>query len=98
MIETLLANKDTSPYAIAITAIIGAVTVGYMLGNKDPAVVCAPQLVQIEELTTKASELNKELTECKSKGVGGAAVSCQAVCARQVEKALAIQKVLECDD
>ena len=98
MIETLLANKDTIPYAMAIAAIILASTVGYLLGRQDPATVCAKQIVEVERLTKAASDLNKELTECKAKAVGGAAVDCQAVCARQVEKALNVEREIECND
>ena len=41
MIEQLLANKETVPYAMALAAIILAATVGFLLGQQDPLVMCA---------------------------------------------------------
>lgn len=98
MIEQLLNHRDSIPYALAIGAIVLAMTLGYMLGDKDPATLCAPYIVEVEQLTEKLSDLNEKLTKCQSKGVGQAAVDCQTVCASQVEKALATHKDIVCDD
>ena len=98
MIEQLLANKDTIPYALACGCIVLAVVLGYLLGHPDPGVICADYIIQEQEATKKAIELNEELTECRAKKAGGAVIDCKAFCDDQTKKALENYKKIVCED
>tara|TARA_B100001093_G_scaffold194799_2_gene187295 strand:- start:347 stop:643 length:297 start_codon:yes stop_codon:yes gene_type:complete len=98
MIEQLLANKDTIPYALACFCIVLAVVVGYMFGYQEPSAVCAEYIITADEQTKKAQELNTELTECESKKAGGCVLKCSSICDKQVLKALDNHKKILCED
>ena len=98
MIEQLLANKDTIPYALACGCIVLAVVLGYLLGHQDPGAVCAEYIIQERQATSKAIELNEGLTECRAKKAGGAVIDCKRVCDEQTKKALDNYKTITCGD
>ena len=98
MIEQLLANRETIPYALAISAIILAVTIGYKLGAKDPTSVCSEYIVDLERYQKQAHDLNDELTRCKAKRAGGRVLDCVAICDKRVSKALDNYKEVVCSD
>jgi len=98
MIEQLLANKETIPYALACGCIVLAVVLGYLLGHQDPGVICADYIIQEQEATKKAIELNEELTECRAKKAGGAVIDCKRQCDDQVSEALNNYKAITCED
>ncbi len=98
MIETLLANKDTIPYAMAIAAIILASTVGYLLGRQDPLIMCQEYIVKVEQAEAAQREQSMELAECKAKKAGGAVIQCETKIKESVSRALKNHKDILCDD
>ena len=98
MIETLLANKDTTPYAMAIAAIILASTVGYLLGRQDPLIMCQEYIVKVEQAEAAQREQSMELAECKAKKAGGAVIQCDTKIKESVARALKAHKDVLCDD
>jgi len=98
MIEQLLAHRETIPYAMALCAIILAVFAGYLLGHKDPAILCSTYIVEAERQTAKAFECNRDLTTCKATKAGGAVIDCGPLCAERVSKALKNHKDIICED
>lgn len=98
MIDQLLAHRETIPYAMALCAIILAVFAGYLLGHKDPAILCSTYIVEAERQTTKAFECNRELTTCKATKAGGAVIDCGSLCDERVSKALKNHKDIVCED
>ena len=98
MIETLLANKDTIPYAMAIAAIILASTVGYLLGRQDPLIMCQEYIVKVEQAEAAQREQSMELAECKAKKAGGAVIQCDTKIKESVARALKAHKDVLCDD
>lgn len=98
MIDQLLANKETIPYAIACFCIVLAMVIGYLFGYQEPSAVCAEYIVKADRQTKKAQELNAELTECQSKGAGKKIIECGSICNKQVEQALKNHKDLVCED
>ncbi len=98
MIEQLLANKETIPYALACFAIVLAVVIGYMFGHQEPGYICADYIIQERQATSKAIELNEQLTECKAKAIGGAVIDCKRQCDDQVSEALNNYKAITCED
>ena len=98
MIEQLLTNKDTIPYAMAIAAIILAATVGYLLGQQDPLVVCSEYIVQVGQCEAAQREQSMELAECKAKKAGGAVIQCETKIKESVSRALKNHKDIVCDD
>ena len=98
MIDQLLANRDTIPYAMAIAAICLATALGYMLGNQDEAQLCAPHIIENERLTEQNSKLNAELTTCQAKGAGHAVLDCGPICAERVRHALKTHTDIVCED
>ena len=95
---TGVSREHAVPYALAIGAIFLSVTLGYLLGKQDPAVVCADYIVKEHEATEKALRLNEKLTECKITKVGDAVIDCQKVCDDQTRKALENFKAITCED
>ena len=69
-----------------------------MFGYQEPAYVCADYIIQERQATSKAIELNEQLTECKAKGIGGAVIDCKRQCDDQVTKALDNYKKIVCED
>jgi len=98
MIEQLLANRETIPYALAISAIILAVTVGYKLGVKDPSAVCSEYIIKIDRLQNDIDELTLRLARCEAKGAGDQALECGDKIKGAVSKALADYKDVVCSD
>lgn len=98
MIEQLLANKETVPYAMALAAIILAATVGFLLGQQDPLVMCADYIVKVEQAEALQREQSMELAECKSKRAGGAVLDCDNRIKGAVSQALKNHKDIVCDD
>jgi len=98
MIEQLLANKDTIPYALACFCIVLAMVIGYMFGYQEPGYICADYIIQERQATSKAIELNEQLTECKAKAIGGAVIDCKRQCDDQVSEALKNYKAITCED
>jgi len=98
MIETLLSNKDTAPYAMAIAAIILASTVGYLLGRQDPLIMCQEYIVKVEQAEAAQREQSMELAECKAKKAGGAVIQCETKIKESVARALKAHKDILCDD
>jgi len=97
MIE-LLASRETIPYALAISAIILAITVGYKLGAKDPTLVCSEYIVKVDRLQNDIDELTLRLARCEAKGAGGQALECGDKIKGAVSKALADYKDVVCSD
>lgn len=98
MIEQLLSNKDTVPYAMAIAAIILALTVGYLLGRQDPLIMCQEYIVKVEQAEAAQREQSMELAECKAKKAGGAVLDCKTKIKESVSRALKNHKDILCDD
>jgi len=98
MIEQLLVNRETIPYAIACFCIVLALVIGYMFGYQEPSAVCAEYIVQEREATSKAIQLNEELTLCRSTKTGGVVIDCKRVCDEQTKKALDNYKSIACED
>lgn len=98
MIEQLLSNRDSISYVIACACIVLALTVGYLLGKQDPAVVCADYILEANQLTEKTLKLNQELTECDAMHAGKAVLNCGGICDKQVQEALKNHKNLICED
>ena len=98
MIEQLLANKDTVPYAMALAAIILAATVGFLLGQQDPLVMCADYIVKVEQAEAIQREQPMELAECKAKRAGRVVLDCAKRIKESVDKALKNHKDIVCDD
>lgn len=98
MIEQLLANKETVPYALACFCIVLSMFIGYLFGHQEPGAVCAEYIVQEREATSKAIELNEELTQCKATKTGGAVIDCKRVCDEQTKRALDNYKSIACED
>jgi len=98
MIDQLLANKETVPYAMSLAAIILAATVGFLLGQQDPLVMCADYIVQVEQAESVQREQSMELTECKSKRAGGAVLDCENRIKGAVSVALKNHTDIVCDD
>ena len=98
MIEQLLANRDTVPYAIACFCIVLSMFIGYLFGYQEPGAVCAEYIIQERASTSKAIELNEKLTQCKAKKTGGAVIDCKRVCDEQTKKALDNYKAIACED
>ena len=98
MIEQLLTNRNTVPYVLACFCIVLSVFIGYLFGYQEPGVVCAEYIIQEQASTSKAIELNEELTKCKSTKIGGAVIDCKRVCDEQTQKALDNFKAIACED
>ena len=98
MIQQLLANKDTVPYALALSAIILAATVGFLLGQQDPLVMCADYIVEAEQAEALQREQSMELAECKAKRAGGAVLDCERRIKGAVSVALKNHKDIVCAD
>ena len=98
MIEQLLTNRNTVPYALACFCIVLSVFIGYLFGYQEPGAVCAEYIIQERASTSKAIELNEELTKCKSTKIGGAVIDCKRVCDEQTQKALDNFKEIACED
>jgi len=98
MIEQLLVHRDAIPYALAVGCIVLATAMGYLLADKDPAEVCAEYVVTVERLQKQVDELELELTECKAKGAGQAAIDCQTKIKVSVSKALKDYREVVCSD
>jgi len=98
MIEQLLRNKETVPYAMALAAIILAATVGYLLGQQDPLIMCAKYITDVEMCESAQREQAMELAECKAKRAGGAVLDCEKRIKDAVDKALKNHKDIVCDD
>ena len=98
MIEQLLTNRNTVPYVFACFCIVLSVFIGYLFGYQEPGAVCAEYIIQEREATSKAIELNEELTKCKSTKIGGAVIDCKRVCDEQTQKALDNFKAIACED
>ena len=98
MIEQLLANRDTIPYAMAIAAILLSGIVGYLLGQQDPLIMCAEYIVDVEECQSAQREQAMELTECKAKKAAGVVLDCEKRVKDAVDKALKNHKDIVCDD
>ncbi len=98
MIEQLLANRETVPYAIACFCIVLSMFIGYLFGYQEPGAVCAEYIIQERASTSKAIELNEELTQCKATKTGGAVIDCKRVCDEQTKKALDNYKAIACED
>jgi hypothetical protein len=97
MIEQFL-MKDNFTYSLVIGTIILSVTAGYLLGSKDPAVVCAKHITEKEQLKIDKDKCDVDLTSCKAKGAGECALNCEPICDQQVKSALATKKEWVCDD
>ena len=98
MIEQLLANRDTIPYALACFCIVLSMFIGYLFGYQDPGAVCAEYIIQERASTSKAIELNEALTQCKATKTGGAVIDCKRVCDEQTKRALDNYKSITCED
>ena len=98
MIDELFVNRNTVPYAIACFCIVLSLFVGYLFGYQEPGAICADYIIQERASTSKAIELNDELTECRSKKAGGAVIDCKRVCDEQTKKALANYRMIVCED
>lgn len=98
MIEQLLANRDTIPYAMAIAAILLSGVVGYLLGQQDPLIMCSEYIINVEECQSAQREQALLLGECKAKAAGGAVLECDKRIKEEVEKALKNHKDIVCDD
>jgi len=98
MIEQLLANRDTIPYAMAIAAILLSGVVGYLLGQQDPLIMCAKYITDVEMCESAQREQAMELAECKAKRAGGAVLDCEKRIKDAVDKALKNHKDIVCDD
>ena len=98
MIEQLLANRETIPYALAISAIILAVTIGYKLGAKDPTSVCSEYIIKVDRLQNDVDELTLKLARCEATAAGGQALECGDRIKLAVSKALADYKDVVCSD
>lgn len=55
MIDQLLSNKDTIPYALACFCIVLAMVIGYIFGYQEPSAVCAEYIITADEQTKKSS-------------------------------------------
>lgn len=97
MIERILFKQDMA-YSMVIGGIIICLTIGYFLGKQDPAVVCSDYILEVEDLKTKKAQCDTELTTCKAKKAGKAALSCDPVCNKRVKAALETQKEWVCND
>lgn len=89
------ANYLISAATVALGSSFG---LGYYWGSTPHEVECAAEIVQVEQLTTKSVELTQKLTTCEARGIGGAVIDCQRVCAQQVSKALQDHKDIVCED
>ena len=98
MIEQLLTSRNTVSYALACFCIVLSVFIGYLFGYQEPGAVCAEYIIQERASTSKAIELNEELTKCKSTKIGGAVIDCKRVCDEQTQKALDNFKAIACED
>jgi len=98
MIEQLLTHRETIPYAMALGAILLAASVGYLLGLKDPLLVCSEYIVNVEECQSAQREQALLLGECKAKAAGGAVLECENRIKEAVDKALKHHKDIICDD
>lgn len=98
MIDQLLANKETVPYAMAIAAIVLAATVGFLLGQQDPLVMCADYIIKAEQAEALQREQSMELAECKAKKAGGAVFDCENRIKGAVSVALKNHKDIVCAD
>ncbi len=97
MIERILFKQDMA-YSMVIGGIIICLTIGYFLGKQDPAVVCADYILEVEDLKAKKTQCDTELTTCKAKKAGKAALSCDPVCNKRVKAALETHKEWVCND
>ena len=95
---TSVSREHAVPYALAIGAILLSMTLGYLLGNQDPAVVCADYILEANQLTEKTLKLNQELTECDAMHAGKAVLNCGSICDQQIQEALKNHKNLICED
>ena len=98
MIEQLLSHREAIPYALAISAIILAMTVGYKLGAKDPTLVCSEYIIKADRLQNDIDELTLKLARCEAKKAGGQALECGDKIKGAVSKALADYKDVVCSD
>ncbi len=98
MIDQLLTNRNTVPYALSCFCIVLSMFIGYLFGFQEPGAVCAEYIIQERQATSKAIELNEELTLCKSTKKGGAVIDCKRVCDEQTQKALDNYKSIVCED
>ena len=90
--------KDYIPYSVAGFGVILCLTIGYLLGKQDPAVVCADYILEVEDLKAKKSQCDTDLTTCKAKKAGKAALNCDSVCNQRVKTALDTHKDWVCND
>ena len=97
MIE-LLAHRETIPYAMAVAAICLSAAMGYMLGHQDESDLCGVHMVQAEQQTQRASELNDKLTTCEATKAGGSVLACAPICAQRVREALRNHTDIVCED
>ena len=98
MIEQLLTNRSSIPYAIACFCIVLSVFIGYLFGYQEPSAVCAEYIIQERASTSKAIELNEALTQCKATKAGEAVIDCKRVCDEQTKKALNNYRSIVCED
>ena len=97
MIERILFKQDLA-YAVIIGGVIICTTIGYLLGKQEPAVVCADYILEVEDLKVKKTKCDTELTTCKAKKAGKAALNCDSVCNKRVKTALDTHKDWVCND
>ena len=95
---TGVSREHAVPYALAIGAILLSMTLGYLLGKQDPAVVCADYILDANQLTEKTLKLNQQLTECDAAHAGKQVLNCGGICDKRVQEALKNHKNLICED
>ena len=97
MIERILFKQDMA-YTIIIFGVVVCLTVGYLLGKQDPAVVCADYIIEVENFKNDKIKSDIDLTTCKAKKAGEAALSCESVCNKRVKQALDTHRDWACND
>ena len=55
-------------------------------------------MVQAEQQTQRASELNDKLTTCEATKAGGSVLACAPICAQRVREALRNHTDIVCED
>ena len=97
MIE-LLTLKDNALYVAVVLCVVACLSIGYMIGHKDPIDVCSSYITDLDKEKQAHLKTVDELTTCKAKASGACVLDCVSVCDKQVQEALKNKNDWICDD
>lgn len=98
MIDKLIDIKDQTLYAAVVVCVLACLTIGFLVGYREPADICSEYVVKLDREKEDHLKTNDELTQCKAKLAGGKVLDCVSVCDKRVKEALEKKKEWICND